>query len=223
LRSFARLPELRDRRLCRPRGCADLGLVRLPHKGSAGCRSAQSELIVEPRAGAATALGPRRLRHRGREDLRSWTYGSPYRQRVRVRLPCRARRSASPKSARRLKTMRPDAASGTRGLCRPHASETPAWQGDLPECRHNPEVGTIGVVPTAQRRFWCTSSTRPPRGARTICTASKSRSHSRVESNRINHRRQTSRARRLHFGSRRGATLVAIGRRPRGGRTPQTH
>jgi len=47
----------RERRLCRPRGCADLGLVRLPHMGSAGNRSAQCELIVERRAGLRQRSG----------------------------------------------------------------------------------------------------------------------------------------------------------------------
>ena len=59
-------------------------------------------------------------------------------------MPCRTLRSAVLDSARRLEITRPHAASETLGLCRPCAPETPARQGDLPERRHNPEVGTIG-------------------------------------------------------------------------------
>jgi hypothetical protein len=95
---------------------------------------------------AATEIGRRRLRRRAREDARQFNGRMPHPAGGSHALPCRARRSAEPDSARRLEIMCPDAASETLGLCRPCGSETPARQGDLRERRHNPEVGTIGVL-----------------------------------------------------------------------------
>jgi hypothetical protein len=136
----------RDRRLCRLRDCADLGLVRLPYKGSAGNRSAQSELIVERRAGprqrsGGDVSGAVLVKNRvpGRMEAHP---GSGFTCVCRVghadRLcptPLNDLRSCVPiRRARRL-----DCAD----LVRP---KTPTRQGDLPKRRHNLEVGTIGVL-----------------------------------------------------------------------------
>ena len=79
-------------------------------------------------------------------------------------MPCRTLRSAVLDSARRLEITRPHAASETLGLCRPCAPETPARQGDLPERRHNPEVGTIGDTERFRQLTSSSSGAQVPAG-----------------------------------------------------------
>ena len=150
-------------RLCRPR----VGTPR-PTGARSPKRSAQSE-------GCSNSLDSTLAKHAANGSAK--TAAEPW-------LPLQTSARPSPVSAEQ-------GSARPAGLCRPRDRETPAPQGIPRQRRHNPKVGTIGVVPTSAQRRICVMSVECPLGSSAlICAFGRAEIFQQAEAERLTRGRQ---------------------------------